>query len=137
MEGLDSLTRAQELLRALRETYAAGMCHQAAEHAEELLDIALHGANPATLRAIAAGMPLVDRVFAAIVGPLDGLVVAAADDEAQARLSPRAASVLASVTEPMTIAEVLSASALPTRDCIRVLASLLRSRALVHGSRRF
>jgi hypothetical protein len=137
VDRVDSLALAQDLLRALRETYAAGMCHQAVEHAEELLDMALHGAEPPTLRVISAGMPLIDRVFAAIVGPLDGVVAAAADASAlEAQLSPRAASVLAHIEKPMTVAEVLSASTLPTRDCIRVLASLLRKRALVHATRR-
>lgn len=112
------------------------MRHQAAEHAEELLEIALGGPSQATLQAILAGMPLIDREFAALVGPLDGLVAAADESTEPARpLSPRASAVLASVDHPMTVAEVLAGSPLPTRDCIRVLAALLRSRALVHGSR--
>jgi hypothetical protein len=127
----------QELLSALRTSYAAGMCYQAAEHAEELLDIALSGATPQTLRAIATGMPLIDRVFAAMVGPLDGLVArAAAVDGSHRPMSPRASGVLALLERPLTVAEVLEASRLPTRDCIRVLAALLRGRALVHTSSR-
>jgi hypothetical protein len=101
------------------------------------LDIALSGASEPTLRAIAAGMPLIDRVFAAMVGPLDGLIAPASEAKGPDRpMSPRASSVFALVERPMTVAEILETSLLPTRDCIRVLAALLRSGSLVHASRR-
>lgn len=136
-EQRDPLVRVQELIGAMRASYSAGMCYQAAEYAEELLDIALSGATPPTLRAIVTGMPLIDRVFAALVGPLDGLLARAEPAGAAPRpMSPRASSVFALLERPMTVAEVLETSLVPTRDCIRVLAGLLRSRILVRVSSR-
>lgn len=136
-EQRDPLVRVQELIGAMRASYSAGMCYEAAEHAEELLDMALSGAPPPTLRAIVTGMPLIDRVFAALVGPLDGLLARAEpSDEAPRPMSPRASSVFALLERPMTVAELLETSQIPTRDCIRVLAALLRSRILVRSSGR-
>jgi len=100
---------------------------EAVELGEQILDLAIYDRSPAALRAVASGIPMLDAIFEARVGPPDRkLAVGPALHELRHKLSPRAADLVATVDEPTPVDELVTNSGMPRRDCVRLIAGLLR-----------
>jgi hypothetical protein len=105
---------------------------EAVELGEQILELAVFDKSRAALRAVASGMPMLDAIFETRVGPPDRkLVVGPAFDEMRHKLSPRAADLVRTVDEPMSVDELLTNSGMPRRDCVRLIAGLLRRGVLL------
>jgi hypothetical protein len=128
------VTRAQQELEEARSALKLGRLDQAVLHAEHLLELAAFGKNTrAVYELLKSGMPVVDHIFEARVGPLDRRleITEAARDPKKINLSAKAAFVLSCAEGGATIQEVIDASGIPRRDVIRMLAGLLRRGALI------
>jgi eukaryotic-like serine/threonine-protein kinase len=120
-------SRAEALLALARRHLNDGQLDLAVEQAEALFDLGLYGHDSKALEVVASSMPLLDRIFATRVGPLDRLlVVTASSEEIRGKLSPRATQLLSYFGHPISIASALAVSGIPNRDTIRLLAGLLR-----------
>jgi hypothetical protein len=124
-------SQAEALLALARRYLNDGQLDLAAEQAEALFDLGLYGHDSKALEVVASSIPLLDRIFATRVGPLDRvLVVTASAEEIRGKLSPRATQLLTYFGHPISIASALAVSGMPNRDTIRLLAGLLRRGAL-------
>jgi hypothetical protein len=127
-----ALDVAEGLLEATREAFDKDQLDDAVHHAERLIELAVQERDADVLRRLAPSMPLLDAIFEARLGPPGGeLVPGPSLDKVRRRLSPRAAELLAHIDRGMTVHEVLETSAIPRRDCVRLLAGLLRRKALL------
>jgi hypothetical protein len=78
-------------------------------------------------------MPTLDRIFVArVTAPGTLLARGPAADEVCYKLSPRAAQLLAAIDHPMSLANALTQVGFPRRDTMRMLAGLLRRKAVEH-----
>jgi hypothetical protein len=78
-----------------------------------------------------SGTSFLDKIFSARLDPRDGLVVVGACSAAMMRrLSPAALELVAAISRPTSIADVIATSPIPNRDCVRLLAGLLRRAVL-------
>ncbi len=128
-----NVLRAQQVLEEARAALKLGRMDEAVRHAEALLELALFGKNSAMYEVLRSGMPVVDHIFEARVGPLDRRleITDVARDPKKLNLSSKAAFVLSCAEGGVTIQEVIDASGIPRRDVIRMLAGLMRRGALV------
>ncbi len=128
-----NVLRAQEALEAARAAVKLGRLDDAVRHAEHMLELAVFGKDAAVYEVLRAGMPVVDHIFEARLGPLDRRleVTAVARDPKQLNLSSKAAFVLSCAENGASIQAVIDASGIPRRDVIRMLAGLMRRGALV------
>jgi hypothetical protein len=126
-----SATRAEQLFQALRSSMRNGRVDDAVLQAEKLLEHAIIGKDPAIYDVLRRAMPFVDHVFESRVGPLERRLEVTAVGRApdQLNLSPKAANLLA-LADGVTVSELLGKCGVPRRDAIRMLAGLLRRRAL-------
>jgi hypothetical protein len=102
---------------------------EAVELGEQILELAVYDRSPAALRALTSGARMLDAIFEARIGPPDRkLAVGPALHELRHKLSPRAAELVATVTvdEPTPVDELVTNSGMPRRDCVRLIAGLLR-----------
>ncbi|MBK7581578.1 MAG: protein kinase [Myxococcales bacterium] len=131
--GARNAVRAQRALEEARAALKLGRLDEAVEHAEKLLELAVFGKETGVYEVLRAGMPVVDHIFEARVGPLDRTleITAAARDQKKMNLSSKAAFVLACAEGGVTIQEAIDVSGIPRRDVIRMLAGLMRRGALV------
>lgn len=121
---------AKELLvRALR-LRDEGALDEAVECAERLLDMAIYERIPAALRVLTTSLVVLDSIFQARVGPPERMLSARRLTETR-RLSPGALELLLCMKEPTRVSQVLESSGIPRRDCVRLLAGLLRRRLVV------
>jgi serine/threonine protein kinase len=128
-----NVLRAQQMLEEARAALRLGRLDDAVAHAEQLLELAVFGKNNALYQVLRSGMPVVDHIFEARVGPLDRRleITAQARDPKKLNLSVKAAFVLACAEGGVTLQEVIDSSGIPRRDVIRMLAGLMRRGALV------
>lgn len=120
------------LLATARRSFIASDLDDAVRCAEDLLDLAVWEHDPAALATAASAIPLLDSIFSARVGPRSGLVrLGAPTDSVKRLLSLPALELLSRITKPMPIHDVIAASGIPERDCVRLLAGLLRRKVLV------
>ena len=134
-EGLvgKNVQRAQQELEEARAALKLGRLDDAVRHAEQLLELAVLGKDTALYEVLRNGMPVVNHIFEARVGPLDRRleITAVARDPEKLNLSTKAAFILSCAEGGATIQEVLDISGIPRRDVIRMLAGLMRRGALV------
>lgn len=135
IERIEDPERARDargLLATARRSFAASDLDEAVRCAEDLLGLAVWEHDPAALAMMASAIPLLDSIFSARVGPRSGLVrLGAPTDSVKGLLSLPALELLSRVTRPMPIQEVIAASCIPERDCVRLLAGLLRRKVIV------
>lgn len=125
--GQGSRSAPDVLLRRARDEWHAGHLDDAVELAERILELAIYDKSPAAFRALASGIPMLDAIFEARVGPPDRiLAVGPALHELRDKLSPRAAALVATLDEPTPVDELIANSGMPRRDCVRLIAGLLR-----------
>ena len=123
---------ANGLLASARRSFTESDLDEAVRCAEDLLDLAVWEHDPAALATMASAVPFLDSVFSARLGPRSGLVRLGAPTDAVKRLlSLPALELLSRITRPMPIHEIIAASRVPQRDCVRLLAGLLRRKVLV------
>lgn len=141
VEGRSSSSRsavyprdAKELLvRALR-LRDEGALDEAVECAERLLDLAIYERVPAALRVLTNSLVVLDSIFQARVGSPERVLSARyLTDSESRRLSPKALELLRYMKEPTCVSQVLETSGIPRRDCVRLLAGLLRRRLIIAG----
>ena len=127
-----SATRAEQLFQALRTSMRNARVDDAVLQAEKLLEHAIIGKDPAVYEVLRRAMPFVDHVFETRVGPVERKleVTALGREPGELNLSPKAATLL-SLANGLTINELLTKCGVPRRDAIRMLAGLLRRRALI------
>jgi hypothetical protein len=120
------------LLVTARRSFTESDLDDAVRCAEDLFDLAVWGHDPAALAMMASAMPFLDSIFSARLGPRSGLIrLGAPTDSVKGLLSLPALELLSRVTRPMPIHDVIAASSIPERDCVRLLAGLLRRKVLV------
>lgn len=131
--GDKNVLRAQQVLEEARAALRLGRLDEAVQHAEQLLELAVFGKNNAVYEVLRSGMPVVDHIFEARVGPLDRRleITQIARDPKKLNLSAKAAFVLSCAEGGVTIQEVIDVSGIPRRDVVRMLAGLMRRGALV------
>ena len=131
--GDPNVLRAQQELEEARAALKLGRLDDAVKHAEQLLELAVFGKDTAVYAVLRGGMPVVDHIFEARLGPLDRKleVTPTARDPKKINLSTKAAFVLSCAENGATLQEVIDASGIPRRDVIRMLAGLMRRGALV------
>ncbi len=131
--GDPNVLRAQQELEEARAALKLGRLDDAVKHAEQLLELAVFGKDTAVYAVLRGGMPVVDHIFEARLGPLDRKleVTPTARDPKKINLSSKAAFVLSCAENGATLQEVIDASGIPRRDVIRMLAGLMRRGALV------
>jgi hypothetical protein len=123
---------AKSLLATARRSFTVSDLDEAVRCAEDLLDLAIWEHDPAALATMSSAIPFLDSIFSARLGPRSGLVrLGAPTDSVKELLSLRALELLSRITKPMPIHDVIAASGIPERDCIRLLAGLLRRKVLV------
>jgi hypothetical protein len=123
---------AKSLLATAHRSFAESDFDDAVRCAEDLFDLAVWDHDPAALATIASAMPFLDSIFSARLGPRSGLVrLGAPTDSVKGLLSLPALELLSRITRPMPIQDVIAASGIPERDCIRLFAGLLRRKVLV------
>jgi serine/threonine protein kinase len=123
------------LLQLARDEWTAGHLDEAVELGEQILELAVYDRSPAALRALASGIRMLDAIFEARVGPPDRkLAVGPALHELRHKLSPRAVELVATVDEPTPVEELVTSSGMPRRDCVRLIAGLLRRGVLCEHS---
>jgi serine/threonine-protein kinase len=127
-----SAARAEQLFQTMRTSMRNGRVDDAVLQAEKLLEHAIIGKDPAIYEVLRRAMPFVDHVFETRVGPVERKleVTALGRENAQLNLSPKAATLL-TLANGLTVAELLTKCGVPRRDAIRMLAGLLRRRALI------
>lgn len=114
------------LVRALR-LKDEGALDDAVECAEKLLELAIHERVPAALRVLTSSARVLEAIFQARVGPPERMLAARPlTPNDTRRLSPRALELLACVSEPAPVVRILEVASIPRRDCVRLLAGLLR-----------
>jgi hypothetical protein len=100
---------------------------EAVELGEQILELAVYDESPAALRALASGIRMLDAIFEERVGPPDRkLAVGPAFHALRHKLSSRAAELVGTVDEPTPVDELIANSGVPRRDCVRLIAGLLR-----------
>ena len=130
-----SLQRADELWQDARRFYESEQWDEAVACAEELYELALCARDSRALRTIGARMPLLDAIFKARLGPLDGhLVEGPMTESLRDQLSASAAELLGRVRGHVRVGDLVARSGIPRRDCIRLIAGLLRRGALVRSA---
>lgn len=123
---------ANGLLASARRSFTESDLDEAVRCAEDLLDLAVWEHDPAALATMGSAVPFLDSVFSARLGPRSGLVRLGAPTDAVKRLlSLPALELLSRITRPMPIHDIIAASGVPERDCVRLLAGLLRRKVLV------
>jgi hypothetical protein len=123
---------AKSLLATAHRSFAESDLDDAVRCAEDLFDLAVWKHDPAALATMASATPFLDSIFSARLGPRSGLVrLGAPTDSVKGLLSLPALELLSRVTRPMPIHDVITASGIPERDCVRLLAGLLRRKVLV------
>jgi len=128
-------TRARDatgLLATARRSFSESDLDEAVRCAEDLLDLAAWDHDPDAVAMLASAIPFLDAIFSARLGPRSGLVrLGAPTDAVKELLSLPALELLSLIARPMPIHDVIAASGVPERDCVRLLAGLLRRKALV------
>lgn len=120
------------LLATAHQSFAESNLDDAVRCAEELFDLAVWERDPAAIATMASAIPFLDSIFSARLGPRSGLVRLGAPAYSVKRLlSLPALMLLSRITRPMPIHDIITASTIPERDCIRLLAGLLRRKVLV------
>ena len=123
---------AKGLLASARRSFTESDLDEAVRCAEDLLDLAVWEHDPAALATMASAVPFLDSVFSARLGPRSGLVRLGAPTDAVKRLlSLPALDLLSRITSPMPIHDIIASCGIPERDCVRLLAGLLRRKVLV------
>jgi len=123
---------AKGLLATAHQSFAESDLDDAVRCAEDLFELAVWQHDPAALATMASAIPFLDSIFSARIGPRSGLVrLGAPTDSVKRLLSLPALELLSRITRPMPIHEVITASSIPERDCVRLLAGLLRRKVLV------
>lgn len=123
---------AKSLLASARQSFTESDLDEAVRCAEDLLDLAIWEHDPAALSTMSSAVPLLDQIFSARLGPRSGLVrLGAPTDTVKGLLSLPALELLSRIKRPMPIQDVINASGIPERDCVRLLAGLLRRKVLV------
>jgi hypothetical protein len=123
---------ARDLLATARRSYTARDFDEAVRCAEDLLDLAVWEHDPTAVGALASAIPFLDSIFSARVGPRNATVaLGAPTDSVKKRLSLPALELLARIRRPTSIHDVIAESPIPNRDCVRLLAGLLRRKVLV------
>ncbi len=131
-ERAEPVRDAKELLATARRSFTESDLDEAVRCAEDLFDLAVWEHDPAALVAMASAIPFLDSIFSARLGPRSGLVrLGSPTDSVKGRLSFPALELLSLITRPMPIHDVITASSIPERDCVRLLAGLLRRKVLV------
>jgi hypothetical protein len=129
-----SVQRADELWQDARRFYESECWDEAVACAEELYELALCARDSRALRTIGARMPLLDAIFKARLGPLDGhLAEGPMTESLRDQLSASAAELLGRVRGHVRVGDLVARSGIPRRDCIRLIAGLLRRGALVRS----
>jgi hypothetical protein len=122
----------KDLLAAARRSFTESDLDEAVRCAEDLLDLAVWEHDPVALATMGSAIPLLDSIFSARLGPRSGLIrLGAPTDSVKGLLSFPALELLSRITRPMPIHDVMVASGIPDRDCVRLLAGLLRRKVLV------
>jgi hypothetical protein len=123
---------ANGLLASARRSFSESDLDEAVQCAEDLLDLAVWEHDAAALASMASAVPFLDSVFSTRLGPRSGLVRLGAPTDAVKRLlSLPALELLSRITKPMAIHDIIARSGIPERDCVRLLAGLLRRKVLV------
>lgn len=123
--------RAELLLTKARAAFDQQQLDDAVLHAEKLLELAVYEREARVLKVLASGLPLLDTIFEARVAAAGThLGKGPAINTTLRFLSPRAAQLLAHIDHGMSVHDILRTSGIPRRDCIRLLAGLLRRGAL-------
>jgi hypothetical protein len=120
---------AARLLDRARARMDAGDLGAAAADAEDALAEAEAAAPPGIVEVIEPARPLLARIFAAFVGPLDEVPVLARPTEeiADMPLDERKRAVIARVDGTHTLDQILDGARIPASDALRVTASLIRA----------
>jgi len=130
--GPEHTRDAKGLLATARRSFTESDLDEAVRCAEDLLDLAVWEHDPAALATMSSAVPFRDSIFSARLGPRSGLVrLGAPTDSVKGLLSLPALELLSRITRPMPIQDVIDASGIPNRDCVRLLAGLLRRKVLV------
>ena len=131
-ERSPSTAPAKQLLAEAHRCHAAGRLDEAVGHAERLLELAVYDHDSMALRAVASNMALLDGIFEARVGPIDQYLTSPPmSQRLRSQLSPCAAELVARVEGPVRVRDIVKQSGIPRRDCMRLIAGLLRRGALV------
>jgi hypothetical protein len=120
------------LFSRARQCFEEGALDDAVRHAEQLLELAVYHGDPAVLRVLGSAITTLDMIFEERVSPASCRVAPgpAIGDVRRLKLSPRAAQLLSQVEGPMPVPALLDAAHVPRREGIRLIAGLLRRRAL-------
>ena len=91
------------------------------------------GADAEYRRVVATSLSLLYRIFAERLGSLDGRIGVgpAGRDSESSRFTPKARELIQLADANISVARLIAASGVPPRDAERMIAGLLRRRALV------
>jgi hypothetical protein len=121
---------AERLLADVRVARDLGELDDAVFFGEKLLDVATHSPSDAMYSLLGTAIPLLDEVFSMRVGPVVRRLRLGPADPRRLHLTPRAAALRSLAEGGATVENVIAQSGLPRRDALRLLAGLLRRRAL-------
>ena len=120
-------------LLAARAAFLDGRLDEAVDLAESLWEHAVLGADPEYRRVVSTALSSFHRIFAERIGSLDaqiGVGPAGRDLEGSS-FTPKARELIALADAHISVARLIAASGIPLRDAERMIAGLLRRRALV------
>lgn len=128
----DARRRASELADRCRLEYDRGSFEAAAAAAEEALKEAESVPEPGIPEVIGPARLLFERVFESYLGPTHSIPVFSMTPDVLARLDldSRAGFLMSRGDGVMTIDHLLEIAAMPRFDALRILATLLRAKAL-------
>jgi hypothetical protein len=123
--------RAAQRIDEARAAMDAGDMVAAVSAAEAALTEADEAPAPGIVEVIEPARPLLTSVLASYVGPTSGLpILAARADEIARRLGDRERALLRRIDGQRTLEELFDGSGLGATDALRIVARLIRSRAV-------
>jgi hypothetical protein len=124
---------AARLLTTARVAFLDGRLDEAVMAAEALYELAFLEGDSDARRRIAGALAVLDRIFTERLGDFSCRVAAGQDvlGTAPANFTESVRQLLALADGRITLADLIERSSIPRRDAVRLIACLLRRRALV------
>ncbi len=131
-QATTSRIRAAEFVDRCRSAFGRGNLEQAVTAAEAALREEDNAPAPGIAEVIEPARNLFERVFQQFIGPTQAVPVPSLSPEALSDLDldARAGFILSRIDGAMTIEEMMDVAGMPRFEALRVLASLLRVKAI-------